>query len=157
MTLVPLARLLGGRPPEHLHSSHDPILCLRCERTHLDGTVRGSRTSCRPFEGCIERRQFQNGESSQLFFRVSIWAVLHTPLALLNFYRGSGFRHLQRVTCDEDACLDQSLMIGAPGARVCVGPVAFPRCESLWRFVDQQCELHHFSPSRRQFYMYLNL
>src|SRR5262245_4647209 len=37
-------------------------------------------------------------------------------------------------------------MVGAPGARVGVSLTAFPCREGLRRFVDQQCELHHFSP-----------
>src|SRR5262245_15850376 len=124
-TRVPLARLSDEPSLPHFHSFHDPAPGFRRERTHLDSAVRGSRAAFCPLEGCIQRRQLEDGESSQLFFGVSIGTVLYTPLSFLNSYRGSRFRHFQRIAANKDARLDESLVVGAPDAGVGVVPFAF--------------------------------
>src|SRR5439155_14091607 len=101
MTRAPLARPFVEPSLRHLHSFHDPALGLRSERTHLDSTIRGSRAARCPLEGCVKGWHLYDGESSQLFFGVSVWAVLHAALSVLNFYRGSRFRYLQRIASDE--------------------------------------------------------
>src|SRR5215469_2120523 len=141
-TRVLPARLPDELPVRHCHSSRDPAPGLRIERTHLDGTVRGSGAARSPLQGGVKGGQLQDGESSQLLFSVSVWTILHAPLSLLNSYGGSRFRHLQRIAPNKDARFHKSLVVGAPGTRVRVGVSAFPCGESLRRFVDQQCELH---------------
>src|SRR2546425_3470970 len=95
---------------------HDPAPGFGSERTHLDSTIRGSRAARCPLEGCVKRWHLYDRESSQLFFGVSVWAVLHAALSVLNFYRGSRFRYLQRIASDKNAGLDERLMVGAPRA-----------------------------------------
>src|SRR5215469_2087476 len=145
-TRVLPARLPDELPVRHCHSSRDPAPGLRIERTHLDGTVRGSGAARSPLERGVKRGQLQDGESSQLLLSVGIWTVLHAPLSLLNSYGGSRFRHLQRIAPNKDARFHKSLVVGAPGAGVRVGGIVFPCGESLRRFVDQQCKLHPRSP-----------
>src|SRR5262245_32649505 len=114
MTRVPLARLPDGSSPHHFHSSCDPAPSLVIEWTYLDRAIRGSRAACCPLEGCVQRRQFQDGESAQLFFAVCKWAVLHATFSILDSYRSSRFRYFQRIARDKDAGLDKSLVIRAP-------------------------------------------
>src|SRR6266705_483256 len=125
-----MTRVTFARPPAEAshpdaHSYHDPARGVRSERTHLDRTVRGGRTACCTLEGCIHRRKLQDGESSQLLFGVSIGTILYAPLSFLNSYGGSRFRQFQRIAPDKDARLDQSLVVGAPGAGIGITPFAF--------------------------------
>src|SRR5438270_7283489 len=101
MTRVPLARPFVQPSLHHFHSFHDPAPGFGSERTHLDNTIRGSRATRSPLEGCVNGRYLYNRESSQLFFGVSIRTVLHAAFSVLNFYGGSSFRHLQRIASDE--------------------------------------------------------
>src|SRR5438067_12756427 len=126
MTRVPLARPFVEPSLRHLHSFHDPAPGLRSERTHLDSAIRGSRTARCPLEGGIKRWHLYDRESSQLFFGVSVWAVLHAAFSVLNLYSGSRFRHLQRIASDKNAGLDERLVICAPGAGVGVASITFP-------------------------------
>src|SRR5437867_5983642 len=66
-----------------------------------------------PLEGCVKRWYLEDRES-QLYLGVSVRTVLHAVLSVFNFYRGSGFRHLQRIAPDKEARLDESLVISAP-------------------------------------------
>src|SRR5437016_9184624 len=76
------ARLCGAQPLRWFHSFNDPLFDRRRERTHLDRTIRSSRTACCPLQGCVKRWQLQDGESSQLFFGVSVRAVLYVTLSV---------------------------------------------------------------------------
>src|SRR5215471_10530005 len=131
MTRVPPAQLSGEHSPARFRSFHDPALSVRRERTNLDGAIRGSRTARCPLEGGIERGKFEDGESAELFFGVGIGAVLDTLFSFLNSYGCAGFRDFQRIAADKDARLDESLVVGAPGAGIGVGSIAFPRRESV--------------------------
>src|SRR5438105_15899575 len=126
MIRVPLARSSVEPSLHRFHSFHDPAPGFWSERTHLNNTVRGSRAARCPLEGCVDGRYLYDRESSQLFFGVSIRTVLHAAFSVLNFYGGSRFSYLQRIASDEHTRLDESLMIGAPRARVGVTSIAFP-------------------------------
>src|SRR5262249_24536384 len=149
MTRVPPARSRDGCPPEHpRRSSRNPALELRRYWPNLHRAKRGRRRARRPPKGYVKRRELQDNEAAQLLFRVGVRAILHAPLSFPYPHGSSCCRHLQWFAADVNASLKQRLVVGPPGTNVgIVLVVVAARSKSLRRFVYQQCELHHLSPS----------
>src|SRR5579863_357936 len=123
MTRGPLARSPDEYPPGRFRSSRDPPLQFWGKRPDLHGTGRGCRAACCPIEGCVERGEFQDCESPQLLLGVGEGAILYAPLSFFDPNRGPCLRHLQWITGDVDASLDQGLVVCAPSTGVGVSPV----------------------------------
>src|SRR4029077_18029223 len=97
----------------------------------LHNTVRGGRTARRPIERRVQRGEFHDDESPQLFLGIRKGAILYAPLSFLEAHRGCRLRHLKRIASDVGAGFDESLMVGPPSARVRVSSVAVPAGKSF--------------------------
>src|ERR1700751_5140144 len=99
---------------------------MGCEWTNLDGAIRCGRAARCPFQGGVKGGDIEDGESSQLFFGVSIRTVLDATLSILSCYRGSSFRRSERIASHISTRLFKSFVVGTPGTGVRVGSVAIP-------------------------------
>ncbi len=50
-----------------------------------------------------------------------LWKSALAPLPFLKSHRGPGLRRLKGIATDEDAGLDERLVVGPPGAEVRIG------------------------------------
>src|ERR1700722_13509162 len=114
------ALLSNGRLPDLLQSFFGSSLHVWSQRTHLHCSTRRSGTASGPVKSVVERRQFQNCESSELLFGVGVRAGLHKPLSFFDSYGCPGLRYLKRIPAYVDASFDKSLVVGTPRTCVCV-------------------------------------